>query len=61
MAADTTDGYIWHRDPFALSVVVPLEADGEPHLRGEQTFGENTADEWVVCFLLFEISKAFAG
>ncbi|CAM9494379.1 unnamed protein product, partial [Scytosiphon promiscuus] len=56
-----TTGFIWHREPFTLSVAVPAEGTVEPHLTGEQVFGGNVSDEWFVCYLLFTITSAFKG
>lgn len=55
------EGFIWHQEPFALSVAVPLEGDVDPHLQGEQIFGGNVSDEWLVCYLLFTITSTFSG
>lgn len=55
-----TTGFIWHRDPFGLSVAVPSEEGVEPHLHGEQLFGGNVSDEWFVCYLLSAITSSFS-
>lgn len=54
-------GYIWHEDPFALSLVLPPVGDLEPHLRGQQFLGGSVSDEWFVCYLLVTITSAFSG
>ncbi|CAN0487069.1 unnamed protein product [Scytosiphon promiscuus] len=54
-------GFIWHQDPFALTIAVPPNGDLEPHLKGEQLFGGNVSDEWFVCYLLFAITSSFNG
>ncbi|CAM9826608.1 unnamed protein product [Ascophyllum nodosum] len=56
-----TSGFIWHREPFELSVAVPPEGDLEPHLYGDQVIGDSISDEWFVCFLLFSITSTFDG
>ncbi|CAM9181904.1 unnamed protein product [Laminaria digitata] len=56
-----TAGFIWHQDPFSLTIAVPPEGDLEPHLQGEQLFGGNVSDEWFVCYLLFAITSSFNG
>lgn len=55
-----TTGFIWHREAFTLSVAVPSEGDVEPHLMGDQIFGGNVSDEWLVCYLLFTITSTFS-
>lgn len=55
------EGFIWHQEPFSLSVAVPLEGDVDPHLQGQQIFGGNVSDEWLVCYLLFTITSTFSG
>eukprot|EP00039_Didymoeca_costata_P028968 m.22736 g.22736 ORF g.22736 m.22736 type:complete len:625 (-) comp7431_c0_seq2:77-1951(-) len=57
-------GYIWHRDPFTLSVApasAPSEnSDGIPiHLHGKTEFGDNINDEWFIVYLLRELTTAF--
>lgn len=56
-----TNCFIWHREPFELSVAVPAEGDIEPHLHGHQTVGDSVSDEWFVCYLLFTITSTFDG
>ncbi|KAF2169636.1 hypothetical protein M409DRAFT_20050 [Zasmidium cellare ATCC 36951] len=64
--------YIWQRDGFELTVHPKLDlskpdnsrpANGPsqtpPHLRGRTDFGDSVADEWIIVFLLVEISKRF--
>lgn len=48
-------GYIWQRDGFQLS----LSSTSPAHLHGRVDFGDSLADEWVVVYLLRELSKQF--
>lgn len=59
LADSLTMGYIWHHDPFALSIHLPTDGDLEPSLEGLQVVGDSTADEWLVCYLLFTMTKTF--
>lgn len=59
LAESLTSGYIWHHDPFSLSIKVAMGGDLEPHLEGSQVVGENASDEWFACYLLYTITKAF--
>ncbi|TKA69890.1 hypothetical protein B0A55_07521 [Friedmanniomyces simplex] len=61
-----TQDYIWQRDPFQLKLRPNVEdrnaADSKPqvqHLRGRTEFGDSVADEWLVVYLLLELSKQF--
>ncbi|CAM9630188.1 unnamed protein product, partial [Choristocarpus tenellus] len=56
---DLARGYIWHHDSFSLSVVVSENEEMEPHMYGCLVFGDNTSDEWFVCFLLYQVSRQF--
>lgn len=63
--------YIWQRDSFDLSIYPKpglkkppnnTPSDPElvrPYLRGRSNFGDSIADEWLVVYLLSEISKQF--
>ena len=67
------EDYIWQRDSFDLklypqpttpdadNVKVPNSdtLKGPPHLRGRTNFGDSVADEWLVVYLLLELSKQF--
>ncbi|KAK3065766.1 hypothetical protein LTS18_002420, partial [Coniosporium uncinatum] len=46
--------YIWQRDAFALEL---LHEDGLWILRGCTNFGDSVADEWLVVWILKELSK----
>ncbi|XP_061168215.1 protein ecdysoneless homolog [Saccostrea echinata] len=48
--------YIWHIDPFQLTPVDGTK-DCPPHLFGKTTFGDNIEDEWLIVYLLFELSR----
>ncbi|EMD00292.1 hypothetical protein BAUCODRAFT_102765 [Baudoinia panamericana UAMH 10762] len=62
-----TAGYIWQRGEFDLKIRPTLSdqeaANGQksspqtPHLRGRTDFGDSIADEWLVVYLLLELSK----
>ncbi|KAF2481796.1 SGT1 protein-domain-containing protein [Neohortaea acidophila] len=59
--------YIWQRDVFELKLPSPLPAkdapeatkSSPPHLRGRTNFGDSVADEWLIVYLLLELSKQF--
>ncbi|KAK5697733.1 hypothetical protein LTR17_023850 [Elasticomyces elasticus] len=58
-----TKDYIWQRDAFQLRLRPSLEETIEtksqtmPHLRGRTDFGDSVADEWLIVYLLLELSK----
>ncbi|KAG0304150.1 hypothetical protein BGZ98_005873 [Dissophora globulifera] len=63
IAAELTKDYIWHKDAFSLWIE---EANGNPHskspyLRGETRVGDSLDDEWLIVFLLREITKRIPG
>ncbi|OQO01616.1 hypothetical protein B0A48_12652 [Cryoendolithus antarcticus] len=63
--------YIWQRETLLLSLRPDLvhqdavkasdralkDSPAPPHLRGRTNFGDSVADEWLVVYLLFELSK----
>lgn len=65
--------YIWQREEFELKLFPQLadqsprlsdgkhieDPKGTPHLRGRTNFGDSVADEWLIVYLLFEVSKNF--
>ena len=65
--------YIWQRDEFELKPFPqpgPQASDGSkgaaedsfkgrPHLKGRTNFGESVADEWLIVYLLLDLSKQF--
>lgn len=71
LAKNHTKGYIWQRDAFELrlypnlsgrdpeelSKAKPGPATATPHLRGRTNFGDSVADEWLIVYLLLELSK----
>lgn len=48
--------YIWQRDDFNLQL---RREDGVWCLRGQTNFGDSVADEWLIVWLLLELSKKF--
>ena len=48
--------HIWQREGFALSLSVGAK---HPYLHGKTQYGDSIADEWLVVYLLREISKRF--
>ncbi|KAL4931240.1 putative regulatory factor Sgt1 [Aspergillus undulatus] len=46
--------YIWQRDPFRLEIT---KNDGTTTLSGRTNFGDSVEDEWVVVYLLLELTK----
>ncbi|KAK0628014.1 Protein ecdysoneless-like protein [Lasiodiplodia hormozganensis] len=49
--------YIWQRESFKLEL---KREDGTWLLRGTTNYGDSVADEWLIVYLLREISKQFA-
>lgn len=50
----TTRGYIWQSEPFELRLASFSQI---PHLLGSTYFGECVADEWLITYLLFELTR----
>ncbi|KAH7110116.1 SGT1 family protein Sgt1 [Dendryphion nanum] len=48
--------YIWQRESIKLDLVRP---DGRWMLRGASNFGDSVADEWLIVYLLRELSSQF--
>ncbi|KAK8182093.1 SGT1 protein-domain-containing protein [Phyllosticta capitalensis] len=48
--------YIWQREPFDLQL---KREDGCWLLRGTTNYGDSVADEWLIVYLLRELSKQF--
>ncbi|KAL4796883.1 SGT1 protein-domain-containing protein [Aspergillus venezuelensis] len=46
--------YIWQRDPFRLEIA---KNDGTTTLNGRTNFGDSVEDEWVIVYLLLELTK----
>ncbi|KAJ3237244.1 hypothetical protein HDU78_004201 [Chytriomyces hyalinus] len=60
--AETVQDHIWHKDSFNLAV--ELRGNGgvqDPFLHGNCRFGDCIDDEWLVVFLLREITRRFDG
>lgn len=51
---DLLHDYIWQRDPFSLELKLD---EGFWSLQGSTNFGDSIADEWLVVYILLEISK----
>ncbi|KAL2194568.1 SGT1 protein-domain-containing protein [Corynascus similis CBS 632.67] len=52
--------YIWQRDPFKLEIRTQ-KGLGLPYLYGTTHYGDNVEDEWLIVYLLRELSKSFAS
>ncbi|KAH6844876.1 SGT1 protein-domain-containing protein [Chaetomium sp. MPI-CAGE-AT-0009] len=50
--------YIWQREPFKLEAKTQ-KGLGLPYLHGITHYGDNVEDEWLIVYLLRELSKAF--
>ncbi|XP_030840023.1 protein ecdysoneless homolog [Strongylocentrotus purpuratus] len=50
--------YIWQRDSFHLTPVIPVAPDSLPRLHGVTDFGDNIDDEWFLVFLLYQLTAA---
>ncbi|KAG0198600.1 hypothetical protein BGX28_007971 [Mortierella sp. GBA30] len=63
IVADLTKDYIWHKDAFSLRIETGqgIYPTIQPYLRGETRFGDSLDDEWMVVFLLREITKRIPG
>jgi hypothetical protein len=48
--------YIWEREAFSLNLA---RQDGKSYLKGRTSYGDSVDDEWLVVFLLCELSKQF--
>ncbi|KAK3301494.1 SGT1 protein-domain-containing protein [Chaetomium fimeti] len=51
--------YIWQREPFKLEAKTQ-KGLGLPYLHGITHYGDNVEDEWLIVYLLRELSKAFS-
>lgn len=64
--------YIWQRDEFELKLFPNLSSvtadeplpnqdlKGQQYLSGRTNFGDSIADEWLIVYMLLELSKQFA-
>ncbi|KAL2179440.1 SGT1 protein-domain-containing protein [Thermothelomyces heterothallicus CBS 202.75] len=50
--------YIWQKDPFKLETKTQ-KGLGLPYLYGTTHYGDNVEDEWLIVYLLRELSKSF--
>ncbi|KAL2163692.1 hypothetical protein VTH06DRAFT_5750 [Thermothelomyces fergusii] len=50
--------YIWQKDPFRLETKTQ-KGLGLPYLYGMTHYGDNVEDEWLIVYLLRELSKSF--
>lgn len=48
--------YIWQRESFSLDLCVDTPT---PYLTGKTEYGDAIADEWLIVYLLLELSKRF--
>ncbi|KAK0610495.1 SGT1 protein-domain-containing protein [Bombardia bombarda] len=55
-ADELTSDYIWQREPFKLETKVE---NGLAYLHGTTDYGDNVEDEWLIVYLLRELSKTF--
>lgn len=65
LASSLLKSYIWQREAFSLALTIPepLSPDSKspatPHLAGRTEFGDSIADEWLIVYLLRELSAQF--
>ncbi|XP_072347582.1 protein ecdysoneless homolog isoform X1 [Scyliorhinus torazame] len=51
-------GYIWHNEAFRLQCA-PARGDVPAHIGGVTNFGDNVDDEWLIVYLIQQITKEF--
>ncbi|XP_078284511.1 protein ecdysoneless homolog [Rhinoraja longicauda] len=51
-------GYIWHNEAFNLSYTA-ARGDIPSHIGGMTNFGDNVDDEWLIVYLIQQITKEF--
>ncbi|XP_048419564.1 protein ecdysoneless homolog [Stegostoma tigrinum] len=51
-------GYIWHNEAFRLQYT-PARGDVPAHVGGVTNFGDNVDDEWLIVYLIQQITKEF--
>ncbi|KAG0022078.1 hypothetical protein BGZ80_001118 [Entomortierella chlamydospora] len=63
IVAELAQGYIWHKDAFSLRIESNKGKfpSSRPYLRGETKVGDCLDDEWLIVFLLREITKRIPG
>ncbi|KAL2024797.1 hypothetical protein VTK56DRAFT_5618 [Thermocarpiscus australiensis] len=52
--------YIWQREPFKVETEIQRGL-GLPYLHGITHYGDNLEDEWLIVYLLRELTKSFAN
>ncbi|VBB81347.1 Putative small glutamine rich protein with tetratricopeptide repeats 1 [Podospora comata] len=50
--------YIWQREPFKLETKIQ-KGSGLSYLHGTTHYGDNVEDEWLIVYLLRELTKSF--
>ncbi|KAJ9138553.1 SGT1-domain-containing protein [Coniochaeta hoffmannii] len=58
LADDLTKDYIWQRESFNLEL---KRENGLAYLHGSTDYGDCVEDEWLVVYLLRELTKSFAN
>ncbi|KAG0256791.1 hypothetical protein DFQ27_005496 [Actinomortierella ambigua] len=64
IAQRLTKGYLWHQDAFSLRVDSGKRLgndQGVPCLRGKTRFGDCLDDEWMIVYVLREITRQIPG
>ena len=56
MIKELTKDFIWQRE--AINLVIERE-DGKSFIRGRTNYGDSVEDEWLIVFVLRELSKKF--
>ncbi|KAI9654322.1 MAG: hypothetical protein M1829_000943 [Trizodia sp. TS-e1964] len=51
--------YIWHQEGFCLNFHSGEGDESPPFLGGQTNYGDSVEDEWLVVYLLLELSKLF--
>lgn len=51
-------GYIWHNEAFSLNYTA-ARGDIPSHIGGMTNFGDNVDDEWLIVYLIQQITKEF--
>ncbi|KAF9110245.1 hypothetical protein BGX27_006612 [Mortierella sp. AM989] len=59
IVTELAQGYIWQKDAFSLRV--EHTTSDRPYLRGETRIGDSLDDEWLIVFLLREITRRIPG
>ncbi|KAK0669741.1 putative small glutamine rich protein with tetratricopeptide repeats 1 [Cercophora samala] len=56
--AEVAKDYIWQREPFKLETKIQ-KGSGLSYLHGTTHYGDNVEDEWLIVYLLRELTKSF--